>query len=46
MKKEYIRPQIDVVELKMTTQILMTSPDPLPLSQDPEDLIDDSEEIH
>ena len=46
MKKEYIKPQPDVVELKMTTQVLVGSPDPIPLSQDPEDLIDDPEDIH
>ena len=46
MKKEYIKPQIDVVELKMTTQVLVGSPDPIPFSQDPEDLIDDPEDIH
>ena len=46
MKKEYIKPQTDVVELKMTTQVLVGSPDPILLSQDPEDLIDDPEDIH
>lgn len=46
MKKEYIKPQIDVIELKMTTQVLVTSPDTIPLSQNPENLIDDPEDIH
>ena len=46
MKKEYIKPQIDVIELKMTTQVLVTSPDTIPLLQNPEDLIDDPEDIH
>ena len=46
MKKEYIKPQIDVIELKMTTQVLVGSPDTLPLSKNPEDLIDDPEDIH
>ena len=46
MKKEYIKPQIGVIELKMTTQVLVTSPDTIPLSQNPEDLIDDPEDIH
>lgn len=46
MKKKYIKPQIDVIELKMTTQVLVTSPDTIPLSQNPEDLIDDPEDIH
>ena len=46
MKKEYIKPQIDVIELKMTTQVLVGSPDSIPLLQNPEDLIDDLEDIH
>ena len=46
MKKEYIKPQTDVIELKMTIQVLVTSPDTIPLSQDSEDLIDDPEDIH
>ena len=46
MKKEYIKPQTDVVELKMTTHILESSPDTMPLSQDPEDLINMPGEIH
>ena len=46
MKNEYIKPQTDVVELKMTTQVLVGSPDTIPLSQNPEDLIDDPEDIH
>ena len=46
MKKEYTKPQIDVIELKMTTQVLVGSPDPIPLSQNLEDLIDDPEDIH
>ena len=46
MKKEYIKPQTDVVELKMTTQVLVGSPDSIPLLQNPEDLIDDPEDIH
>jgi len=46
MKKEYIKPQTDVVELKMTTQVLVGSPDTIPLSQNLEDLIDDPEDIH
>ncbi len=46
MKKEYIKPQTDVVELKMTTQVLVGSPDTIPFSQDSEDLIDDPEDIH
>lgn len=46
MKKEYIKPQTDVVELKMTTQVLVGSPDAIPLSQNLEDLIDDPEDIH
>ena len=46
MKKEYFKPQTDVVELKMTTQVLVGSPDSIPLSQNPVDLIDDPGEIH
>lgn len=46
MKKEYIKSQTDVIELKMTTQVLVTLPDTIPLSQNPEDLIDDPEDIH
>jgi hypothetical protein len=46
MKKEYTKPQTIVVELKMTTQVLVSSPDTMPLSQDPEDLIDMPGEIH
>lgn len=46
MKKEYTKPQIIVVELKMTTHILESSPDTMPLSQDPEDLIEIPGEIH
>ena len=46
MKKEYIKPQTDVIELKMTTQVLVSSPDTMPLSQDPEDLINMPGEIH
>ena len=46
MKKEYIKPQTDVIELKMTTQVLVGSPDSIPLSLNPEDLIDDPEDIH
>ena len=46
MKKEYIKPQTVVVELKMTTQVLVTSPDTIPLSQNPEDLINMPGEIH
>ena len=46
MKKEYTKPQTVVVELKMTTQVLVSSPDPIPLSQDPEDLIDMPGDIH
>ena len=32
MKKEYIKSQTDVIELKMTTQVLVGSPDTIPLS--------------
>ena len=46
MKKEYTKPQTIVVELKMTTQVLVGSPDSIPLSQNPVDLIDDPGEIH
>ena len=46
MKKEYIKPQTDVVELKITTQVLVGSLDTIPLSQNLEDLIDDPEDIH
>lgn len=46
MKKEYIKPQTYVIELKMTTQVLVGSPDSIPLSQNPEDLIDEPEDIH
>lgn len=46
MKKDYTKPQFDLVELKMTTQALVSSPDSIPLSQDPENLIDDPEDIH
>jgi len=46
MKKEYIKPQIDVVELKMTTQVLVGSPETMIFSQDSENLIDDPEDIH
>ena len=46
MKKEYIKPQTDVIELKMTTQVLVSSPDPMPLSQNPEDLINMPGDIH
>jgi len=46
MKKEYIKPQTDVIELKMTMHILESSPDTMPLSQDPEDLINMPGEIH
>ena len=46
MKKEYTKPQTVVVELKMTTQVLVSSPDTMPLSQDPEDLINMPGEIH
>ena len=46
MKKEYIKPQTDVIELKMTTQVLVSSPDTMPLSQNPEDLIENPGEIH
>ena len=46
MKKEYTKPQTVVVELKMTTHILESSPDPIPLSQNPEDLINMPGEIH
>ena len=46
MKKEYTKPQTIVVELKMTTHILESSPDTMPLSQDPEDLINMPGEIH
>lgn len=46
MKKEYMNPQTEVIELKMTTQVLVSSPDSIPLSQDLEDLIDDPEDIH
>lgn len=46
MKKEYTKPQTIVVELKMTTQVLVSSPDTMPLSQDPEDLINMPGEIH
>lgn len=46
MKKIYMTPQVDVVELKMTNQVLVGSPDSIPLSQNPEDLIDDPEDIH
>ena len=46
MKKEYTKPLFDVVELKMTAQVLVSSPNSIPLSQNPEDLIDDPEDIH
>lgn len=46
MKKDYTKPQFDLVELKMATQVLVSSPDSIPLSQDPENLIDDPEDIH
>lgn len=46
MKKEYTKPQTDVVALQMTTQVLVSSPDTMLLSQDPEDIIDDPEDIH
>ena len=46
MKKIYMTPQVDVVELKMFNQVLVGSPDTIPLSQNPEDLIDDPEDIH
>ena len=46
MKRIYTKPQTIVVELKMTTHILESSPDTMPLSQNPEDLIDDPEDIH
>ena len=46
MKKEYTKPQTIVVELKMTTQVLVGSPDSIPLSQNPEDLIDMPGDIH
>ena len=46
MKKNYMKPQIDVVELKMTNQVLVSSPDSIPLSPDPENIIDDPEDIH
>lgn len=46
MKKKYIQPQFDVIQLKMTSHVLMSSPDNIPFSQNPEDLIEDPEEIH
>ncbi len=46
MKRIYTKPQTIVVELKMTTHILESSPDTMPLSQDPEDLIEIPGEIH
>ena len=46
MKKIYMTPQVDVIQLKMTTQVLVGSPDPIPLLQNSEDLIDNPEDIH
>ena len=46
MKRIYTKPQTIVVEQKMTTQVLVSSPDPIPLSQNPEDLINMPGEIH
>ena len=47
MKKEYIKPQTDVVELKMNTNVLLAgSPETMIFSQDSENLIDDPEDIH
>ena len=47
MKKEYIKPQFDVVELKMNTNVLLAgSPETMFFSQDSENLIDDPEDIH
>jgi hypothetical protein len=46
MKKIYMTPQVDVVELKMTNQVLIGSPDSIPYSRDSEDIIDDPGDIH
>ena len=46
MTKEYIKPQTDVIQLKPTTQMLVGSPDSIPYSKDPLDVIDDPEDIH
>ncbi len=46
MKKIYMIPQVDVIQLKLTTLVLVGSPDSIPYSKDPTDEIDDPEEIH
>ena len=39
-------PQVDVIQLDSTTQVLISSTDSIPYSKDPIDVIDDPEEIH
>lgn len=46
MKKKYMQPLIEVTELKMGIQVLVGSPDTMPVVQAPLDLIDNPEDIH
>lgn len=46
MKKKYMQPLIEVIELKMGIQVLVGSPETIPVVQNPEDLINNPEDIH
>ena len=46
MKKQCMKPTMDVVELKHKTALLVGSPDTLLFTDDPTLIIDDPEDIH
>jgi len=46
MKKQYMKPTMDVVELKHKAALLIGSTDTILFTDDPELIIDDPTEIH
>lgn len=46
MKKQYMASKMVVVEMKHKTALLTSSPNTMPITNDPDSIIDDPEDIH